>query len=551
MPKIPIWLFFIIAALYFTAIRVDTMDIDASQYARMSQAMSHSDNWLQVFDRGEEYLDKPPFLFWISAGSIALFGANNFGYKLPSILMALWALWATYKLAKRLYDEDTGRLSALILGTAQGLWLMTNDVRCDTLLMGWVITAIWALYEYTQSQSNRWFFLGCAAIALGMMTKGPIALMVPVFCFATHWILQRNWKQFLKPIYLLGIMLIAILLVPMSIGLYQQFDAQPHKVVNGLTGVSGLRFFYWSQSFGRITGESPWENGADFSFLLVNMLWSFLPWIFVFLPAIITQMVLLVRQKGALIGRQEGVTLGGFMLAYLALGASAYQLPHYIFVVFPLAAIITARYMALFVQEQQFAGAFRVIRPFMLGISAVLLLAVLVLIAYIFPSGILAYTAWAIGAGLWVYFALRWTSLQRFILLPALTMIIVNVFITNVVYFKLLQYQAGSVVGHYLANEHIPHTQLACYKINDPLDALDFYAGGRTTITDNLDSLKNKPYVLTTPQNLDTLQQLGFKVQRVLLQGRFFKVSELTGQFLMPSTRNQATSPYVLCSMKN
>ena len=89
MPRIPFWIFIVIALIYFTAVRVDTMDVDASQYAEISREMMVSGDYLHIYDRGIEYLDKPPLLFWLSATSMKIFGVNNFGYKLPSHLLAL------------------------------------------------------------------------------------------------------------------------------------------------------------------------------------------------------------------------------------------------------------------------------------------------------------------------------------------------------------------------------------------------------------------------------------------------------------------------------
>ncbi len=78
MPKIPFWVFVVVAIIYFTAVRVDTMDVDASQYAEMSREMLRSGDYLHVYDRGMEYLDKPPILFWVSALSMKVFGVNTF-----------------------------------------------------------------------------------------------------------------------------------------------------------------------------------------------------------------------------------------------------------------------------------------------------------------------------------------------------------------------------------------------------------------------------------------------------------------------------------------
>ncbi len=44
--------------------------------------MVQSGSYLEVMERGKDYLDKPPFLFWVSSLSYRLFGFTNFAYKL-------------------------------------------------------------------------------------------------------------------------------------------------------------------------------------------------------------------------------------------------------------------------------------------------------------------------------------------------------------------------------------------------------------------------------------------------------------------------------------
>jgi 4-amino-4-deoxy-L-arabinose transferase-like glycosyltransferase len=549
MPKVPFWIFVLIAILYFCAIGIDTMDVDASQYAGISREMMQKGDYLHVYDRGADYLDKPPFLFWTSAVSMKIFGVNNLGYKFPSLLFALLAIYATYRLARLLYGETTGRMAALVLATCQGLFLMTNDIRCDTILMGWVITAIWLIREWYSQCKLYLLLLGFAAIAFGMMTKGPIALMVPVFCFSADWALKREWRNFFRPAYLLGIILFAVLLLPMSIGLYQQFDLHPEKMVNGKQGVSGLRFFYWSQSFGRITGESPWKNDVDLSFLLQNMLWSFLPWIFLLIPAIVINIIQLVRQKFKLQPGQEWITTGGFLISYMALGSSAYQLPHYIFVVFPLAAIITARLIHELTEEKKYRRLYKFMMPFQSVISILLILVTLVLIVYVFPANPLLMAAWGIGIIIWLYIAFSKNLAGKLLWLSASAMIIVNVFLTCHVYPSLLQYQAGSVAGKYIHASKIPTEEVAVYKMEDPLNALHFYAQGVISGVNGIDSLHNIHYLLTMDQGLNDLKTKGiaFDIEK---QGRLFKVSELTPEFLNPKTRNNATKNYYFVKIR-
>ncbi|MFI5195966.1 MAG: ArnT family glycosyltransferase [Chitinophagales bacterium] len=549
MPKVPFWVFILIAVLYFTATRVDIMDIDASQYAEISREMMKSGDYLHIYDRGMDYLDKPPFLFWASAASMKVFGVNNFGYKFPSILFALLALFATYKLAKLLYGEVTGRMAALVLATCQGMFLMTNDIRCDTILMGWVITAIWLIQEWIGNRKLLYLLAGSACIAFGMMTKGPIALMVPVFCFSADWVLKRQWQNFLKPAWLISLIIIAVLLIPMSIGLYQQFDLHPEKLIDGRYGVSGLRFFYWSQSFGRITGESPWKNDVDITFLLQNMLWSFLPWISLLIPALVINIIVAVRQKFRLQNQQEGLTTGGFLLTYLALGSSSYQLPHYIFVAYPLAAIITARLLYELVEEGKYKRFYSFMKPFQAVITSLLLLVVVVLMVYVFPAPVLVIAAWVFCFIIWFYLAFRRSLKGKLLWLPAAGLIIANIFLSNYIYPTLLQYQVGSQVGRYINEQSIPPGAVAIYKMDDALNSLPFYAQDTISGIDTLTNTKGKKYLLTMDKGLNELKQMGL-AYTIEKQGPLFKVSELTPEFLNPKTRNTVAKNYYLVKLK-
>ena len=549
MPKVPFWVFIFIAILYFSAIRVDTMDIDASQYAEISREMLKSGDYLHVYDRGLNYLDKPPLLFWVSATSIKVFGVNNFGYKFPSILFALLALYATYRLAKIFYGEVTGRMAALVLASCQGMFLMTNDVRCDTILMSWVITAVWLIQEWLLNKKILYLLAGSAAIAFGMMTKGPIALMVPAFCFISDWVLKRQWKNFFQPGYILGLILIALLLIPMSIGLYQQFDLHPGKLVNGTRGVSGLRFFYWSQSFGRITGESPWKNDVDISFLFVNMLWSFLPWIFLFVPALAINIISLVKQKFRLQPQQEWLATGGFLITYLALGSSSYQLPHYIFVVYPLASIGTAKLLSDIIEHGKYHRLCRIMQPAMLVISILLFVTVFVLVTYVFPQHIIVIGILVILFIAWLYFAFRKPLKGKIFWRTASAIVIANIFLTNIVYHTLLKYQVGSQAGRYIHANKIQSSDIAVYKLHDPLNSLNFYAQEEIEDLDTITNIKERKYLLTMDDGLNELKQQNQPFD-IIKQDVSFKVSELTPEFLNPKTRSSQVKNYYLVKLK-
>ncbi|HPE58234.1 MAG TPA: glycosyltransferase family 39 protein, partial [Bacteroidales bacterium] len=205
-----------ILIIYLINMFLDVMEVDAAQYANISMEMSYNKSFLQVFFRGEDYLDKPPLLFWMSSLSFLLFGISNFAYKLPSVLILLLGIYSTYRFAKLWYDKKTGMLAALILASSQAFFLITNDVRTDTALVGLVIFSVWQISLYIRE--GKWVNLILAAFGTGgaMLAKGPIGLVIPTVAIGTDLILKRDWKTIFKYQWLIFLGIVAVILIPMS-----------------------------------------------------------------------------------------------------------------------------------------------------------------------------------------------------------------------------------------------------------------------------------------------------------------------------------------------
>ncbi|NDC43217.1 MAG: hypothetical protein EBZ77_16990 [Chitinophagia bacterium] len=227
------------------------------------------------------------------------------------------------------------------------------------------------------------------------------------------------------------------------------------------------------------------------------------------------------------------------------MGSSAYQLPHYIFVAFPLAAIATAASIAGWLKDGKLKGVYKVLIPFTYGITGLVLCLVLYLITVIFPSGWLAMALWLAGVSVWVFLAIRRPLQGRFVVLAATAMTVANLLLGGFVYYALLQYQAGSQVGRYLKEHRIPQHDCTVFKMRDPMNALSFYSGVNYGFTDTIVHVPATGYVLTMDEGLADLRQAGYRFN-VIRQDSLFKVSELTAEFLNPKTRGNAVKPYYL-----
>ncbi len=528
---------------------IPLMDIDAAQYASISREMLVNKSYLQVFDLGHDYLDKPPMLFWLSSISMRIFGVHDWAYRLPSLLFIMLAVYATYQLALIFYRKEVAQLSAMVLASSQAVFLITHDVRCDTMLMGWVAFSLWQLAAWYKGGSWKHFLLAFIGIAGGMMTKGPIALMVPVFAFIPHFILRREWKQFFRWEYLLGIVILALLLLPMSMGLYQQYDMHPGKLINGVPIQSGLRFFYWTQSFGRYTGENVYHEMSYFSFLAENMLWSFLPWILCFLVALIISIRGLIVKKFRLGVNEEFICAGGFMLTYCILARSQAQLPHYIFVVFPLASVVTANFLFRLLYTPDWAKWKRPLLVVHAVVFILLWFAVILLMLWPFES-IPKYVAGIAGLCFIVFLELLFSKKMHF---PSLlstaffTVIGVNIFLDTAFYPNLLTYQMGNDAALFINEQHLPKDKISTYGVPSS-STLHFYGQYNFADKQQLGEYRSTDMVITDKDSLPVFKDK-FPALSVLHEGSNFGVSMLSFPFINPETRDREVPNYVILAL--
>jgi hypothetical protein len=528
---------------------IPLIDIDAAQYASMSREMASAGNYLQLYDLGKDYLDKPPLLFWLSSLSIQLFGVYDWAYRLPSILCLGLALWSVYRFTLLYYNELIAQLSVLVLASSQAFILMAHDVRCDTMLMGFVMFSIWQLAAWYQSNAWKHFVMAFMGIGLGMLTKGPIAIVVPGISFAIHFLLQRNWKQFFRWEYILGVIIVGVLLIPMSIGLYTQFDLQPGKIIHGVPIQSGLRFYYWTQSFGRYTGENVFNEMNHFTFLLENMLWSFLPWIFIFLIALVISVKDIVKSRFKLQNHEEFIAAGGFIATYCMLARSQAQLPHYIFVVLPFAAIVTAKGLHQIYFSDGFLKLKKVALYFHGFIFTLLWAAVIMIVLFVFIDMPVYVKIVAImGAVYFLYLLLFYKGqTPKFISLALYTILGVNFILNTSFYPRLLKYELGVSAAAFINQNKLPKKDVYLYEI-DESRALHFY--GNHSFERLFDSSLLAPgqILITKATSFPKLQQQ-FTGSSILHKNAYFGVSMLTLPFLNPATRDKEVTPYIIVTL--
>lgn len=516
--------------LYLTLLGPEVIEVDAAQYASMAREMLERGRWLTVEHRGEPYLDKPPLLFWLSALSMAAFGMSTWAYKLPTLLAFIGALVATYRYAALWHGARVGRAAALMLGANLGAVLLINDVRTDGLLLAAVIGALWQWSEYLKSGRTASLAWGWALAALAMLAKGPIGLMAPLLGIGSHLVLTGRWRELIRPrVWLLGVGIVGALLAPMLWGLWQQYGAE------------GWRFYFYTQSFGRLTGDNTvWNNDGGLSaFFVHTFAYTILPWTLPFAIGLGRQVAAAARWR---LG--EWVTLAGFVLPFVALSFSRYKLPHYIYVVLPLGAVLAGQGLIWLLD-----AAPRGWRRFGAGFQLVL---VGLLWALVLTLGLWAWPVGHLGVGMLLTLTLVATVTLaltrgyegRVVWAPMATLVAVGLLMSLHLYPSWLLDQSATQAAHAYRREPAGRPPLVQLHTRD--HSLEFYTQQIVPRVDlgeaKWDSLLALPQVwwYTDASGRDSLRrQGGVRVERELALPHY-PIQLMTGRYLDPAQRPRA-----------
>ncbi len=301
---------------------------DEPRFAEVAREMMQSGNYLAPTVNNLPYKEKPPLLFWtISAVSWPFGDVNEFTARVPSALGAIITVWLTYLLARRLYGQPVAVWAAVVLMTSIIFWSEARSSRTDMLLTMAMTGALYAFWRWHETKSS-WYLIGFyAAVALGMLAKGPPALVFPVLLVVAFYWKQKEDRR--RTHYVLGLLaaMVPVLLwfIPARMGL-------PAESATHATGLGGEMF---RQVIGRFflgvsKAAPPWKYLLD---LPVDLF----PWS-IFLPYTILY-VWRRRREDVRMRLLLSWSVPAFIFFSICIGKrDIYLLP-----IYPVLAIVTAR----------------------------------------------------------------------------------------------------------------------------------------------------------------------------------------------------------------
>jgi 4-amino-4-deoxy-L-arabinose transferase-like glycosyltransferase len=170
-------------------------DSDEAFYAEAAREMVESGDWLTPAYNYEPRFQKPILYYWLSAATYVVTGASGGAARLWSALSGIALVFVTASLARRWYDDDTALLAGAITATSFGYVALGRLALPDLPLALCVTAAIGCTLVAVGDRVPRprpWLLAAALAAALGFLTKGPLAVVLPAIVVGPIVAIERR-----------------------------------------------------------------------------------------------------------------------------------------------------------------------------------------------------------------------------------------------------------------------------------------------------------------------------------------------------------------------
>jgi 4-amino-4-deoxy-L-arabinose transferase-like glycosyltransferase len=334
----------VFVAVYLGSLFAPALLDDAdSTHAEAAREMFVTGDYVTLHVNGVRYLEKAPLPYWLVAFCYHIFGVNELASRLPMALSVLLLGVLAVVWGRRAFGERAGIYAGLFVYTSAGVFLFTRVLIPDVLLSLLIAASLYFFLSALEPGGRAWqWYAGYACMALGVLTKGLIALAFPGGAAFLYLALTGEWRRWREFRLASGLALVLLI-------------AAPWHILAGLrnTGGEGGHGFFWfyfinehvlrflGKRYPRDYNKLPWAL-----YWSLHLVWLF-PWSF-YLPAAIRT----IRDERASsrgdFGRRSRLLcwiLAGLVLVFFAISTNQeyYTFPAY----FPLLMLLAdgvARY---------------------------------------------------------------------------------------------------------------------------------------------------------------------------------------------------------------
>ena len=184
---------------FFLALgRAPLFDVDEGAFSQATLEMFQRGDYLSTYLNGVPRYDKPILVYWLQAASVLVFGPTELAFRLPSAVCA--TLWCAlvFLFTRAAYGATTAWLAAACTATSVGVFVVGRAATADALLNLLIAASMFAAWLHLQSGQRKWLYLAFAAAGLGVMAKGPVAVLIPFAVTLAFCLVRRDLRTWLR-----------------------------------------------------------------------------------------------------------------------------------------------------------------------------------------------------------------------------------------------------------------------------------------------------------------------------------------------------------------
>ena len=160
------------------------IETSEARYAEISREMVETGDWVHPRLLGIQHFHKPPVTYWITAISYVFFGPTAFGARFFLAISFLIQLILIYRIGTLLFqDLKTGLLAAVVYSSLPIVLTSVRGLTTDAFLNTFILGSIVCWLYWRATSKSVWLYGYAICLGMAFLTKGPVALLVPVLVF--------------------------------------------------------------------------------------------------------------------------------------------------------------------------------------------------------------------------------------------------------------------------------------------------------------------------------------------------------------------------------
>jgi len=254
---------------YFVGLGATSIvDANEAYYAETPREMLEAGDCLNPAFNYEPRFNKPPLSYWVVAFFYRVFGVSLWSARLPIALGSMVILATAFVLGRVAFSTEAGLIAALTLAASPRLLLFSRRIIIDiyTAMFCGLALLFFVLAEFRPARRRLWLVLMYASVGLGVLTKGPVAAVLPALAFAAYLALAGRLSALRRLMLPLGMLIVAAVVVPYYVALYAQ---------HGWTYISS---FIFTENIGRFAEGAGAPNRGVWFYLPVVLADLYFPW---------------------------------------------------------------------------------------------------------------------------------------------------------------------------------------------------------------------------------------------------------------------------------